>query len=87
MKKIIITAIAATFVCALSACSAYQAQKPERQAFQAKETADRQVTHAQTALEAATAAQMAAAANLADKKQKQSDADAALQQLLFPQPQ
>lgn len=90
MKKPFITAIAAALSCALlSGCvsdSVRDEQKAERQALANKQEADRQVDRAQKEVGAAALTLSAAQANLVAKKQKQAEADAALQRVLNPEP-
>lgn len=90
MKKRNITALAAVLSCLLlSGCvsdSLRTEQKTERQAMADKQQADRQVERAKEEVAAATLSLEVSQANLVAKKQKQTEADAALQQILNPQP-
>lgn len=90
MKKLTFTAFAALFSCVLlSGCvsdSLRTEQKTERQAMADKLQADRQVERAQKEVASSALALEASQANLAAKKKKQADADAALQQVLNPEP-
>lgn len=90
MKKHMITALAAALSCALlSGCvsdSVRDEQKAERQALANKQQADRQVDRAQKEVAGSALALEVSEANLAAKKQKQAEADAALQQVLNPGP-
>lgn len=61
-------------------------QKAERQALANKQEADRQVDRAQKEVAGSVLALEVSQANLAAKKQKQAEADAALQQVLNPGP-
>lgn len=81
--------ICAVLACALTGCTSDQLrseQKTERDALQAKQKADRQVEHAESTLVVSAAGTAAATANLAEKKQAQQQADAALDEIICPQP-
>ena len=89
MKKILIAVVGAAIGCALSGCTSDQLKaehQTERQALASTQKADRQVERAQKAVATTTAASAAAKANLVAKQQTQRQADAALQQLVCPEP-
>lgn len=89
MNKIRIVLTCAALACALSGCTSDQLraeQKSERQALDNKQQTDRQVERAKKMLVVSAAGTAAAAANLANKKQAQQQADANLQQLVCPVP-
>lgn len=87
MKKMIIAIAGVAVVCALSGCagdSLKAQQEKERTALSNKQQADRQVDRSKKALVVSTAVTADAAHNLEQAKQKQKDADATLQSILFP---
>lgn len=89
MKKMITVLAGVVIACALSGCASgplKAQQEKERSALSNKQQADRQVQRSQKALVVSTAATAGAAHNLEQAKQKQKDADANLQNILFPSP-
>lgn len=87
MKKTIIVLSGVVIACMLSGCvngALYRQQEKERTALSNKQQADRQVERSKKALVVSTAVTADAAHNLEQAKQKQKDADATLQSILFP---
>lgn len=87
MKNIIITLSGVLLVCTLGGCVSQplkSEQQAERQALENKQQADRQVERSKKALVVSTTVTADAAHNLEQAKQKQKDADANLQSILFP---
>ena len=87
MKKMISVLTGVVIVCALSGCasgSLKAQQEKERSALSNKQQADRQVERSKKTLVVSTAVTAEAAHNLEQAKQKQKDADANLQSILFP---
>ncbi|CAI2428830.1 Uncharacterised protein [Serratia proteamaculans] len=87
MKKIISVLTGVVIACALSGCasgSLKAQQAKEHSALSDKQQADRQVERSKKVLVVSTVATADAAHNLEQAKQKQKDADANLQSILFP---
>lgn len=88
MKKILTALSGVVIVCALSGCvsdSLKTQQEKERTALSQKQRADRQVERAKDELAISSALTADATHHLKQARQKQADADAILQDILFPQ--
>lgn len=87
MKKIITVLTGVVIACALSGCASgplKAQQEKERTALSHKQQADRQVERSQKSLVVSTAATANAAYHLERARQKQAEANADLQNVLFP---
>lgn|GEM_PF-6416215 len=87
MKKMITVLAGVVVACALSGCisdSLKTQQEQERTALNQKQHADRKVERAEKALAVSSTATADATRHLEQAKQTQAEADADLQNVLFP---
>lgn len=87
MKKILTAISGVVVACALSGCVSYSLktqQEKERSALSNKQEADREVDRSEKALVVSTAITADATHRLKQARQKQTDANAELQNVLSP---